>query len=175
MADPIAIDWVAKAAGLIVGLSGAAVALLLYGRARARDRPFERPLFSYLGAQSAPDDEGKVGYALTFRNTGQHPATSIHFETRAAPKENPGRVVLHENETLANDCAPGGDIHLMVWPKQPLAVTSLMRVTITYADAMERKKRLLDMHWLVIYPDGAVGGMDQADRAEIDRAWKSPQ
>jgi hypothetical protein len=175
VADPAAFDWAANAIGVVIGLSGAAVALALYWRTRVRDRPFERPLFSYLGARSGPGEEGNVGYALTFRNTGQHPATSIHFQTRAAPKENPGQVVLDEEETLAHECPPGGDIHLMVWPKKPLAGTSLVRVTVTYASAIERKKRLSDVQWLVIYPDGAVGGMDQAERVEIERVWKSPR
>jgi hypothetical protein len=157
----------------IGGLFSLGFALFVFWHTRGLLRPFERPVLSLVDAQSGQDANGKIGYGLKIKNSGQRPATTISFQARAAPESDLDDLTFLPKWAPANDYQPGGEMTLMLWPVRTFSVVTLMQVAVSYADVLSNTVFNKESYWLVVHPGTthAVTGMNQTQRAEAEARW----
>jgi hypothetical protein len=154
------------------GLLTLAFAVYVFLHARNLLRPFERPVLSLLEGEPKTNKAGTIGYALTIKNTGQRPATTIQFRRRLAPEHALAQWHDLPEWAPANDYPPDSELRLMCWPPTTLTATTFMHVVARYADALSGKS--YESHfWVVLHAaDGhEVGGMDRQQRTSAEQAW----
>ncbi len=170
---PVIISAVAASASALTALLSLSVTIYIYRSTRKLVKPFERPLLAIISGEPGVGVDGKIGYAVTIKNSGQRPAANIRFRTRAAPENNLAELVFLPEWAPAHDYIATGEMKLMLWPPSSFSEVTMMQVEVSYTDGISNTDYAGENYWLVIFPGagGAVTAMNRQQRDKATAAW----